>query len=135
MHDFCYKNNMSDKPSRSEPHVEIFGDSMRYRHHHHDSGSPVSGVMFLFAGIMLLFNSMGTVPWVVWHTIWQFWPVLFIFMGLQATSMLGRSYGFCTQNGSKNTRNSFTETTLRTTSTLRGLYNAIPSISCCTGGT
>lgn len=89
MHDFCYKKGMNDKDSRSEPHIEIFGDSMRHHHRHHDSGNPVAGVMFLFAGIVLLFNSIGTVPWAVWHTIWQFWPVLFIFMGLHI--ILGES--------------------------------------------
>lgn len=81
---------MDKKSDKPEPHVEIFGDSYRHHHHHHhDSGSPVVGVMFLAAGIMLLLNTVRIVPWGVWHTIWQFWPVVLIFMGLQI--ILGES--------------------------------------------
>ncbi|HUD20256.1 MAG TPA: hypothetical protein VMR81_07475 [Patescibacteria group bacterium] len=81
---------MHEKDSNHEPHVEIFGDTYDHeRHHHRDSGRPVAGVMFLFAGIILLLNTAGVVPWVVWHTIGQFWPVIFIFMGLQI--LLGSS--------------------------------------------
>lgn len=86
---------MEDK----KPHVEIFGNTIddgcegdRWRHHwhgyyrHHDA--PVLGVMFLLAGIILFLNVIGQVPWSVWHVIWQFWPVILIFIGIQILSGL-----------------------------------------------
>jgi len=71
---------MKKQTEDAEPNVEIFGDRT-YRHR--DSGSVVWGVMLLSGGIMLLLNTMGMVPWNVWEYIWQFWPVIFIFMGIQ----------------------------------------------------
>ncbi len=73
---------MAKVSMKDEPHVEIFGDSMG-RHHHRDSGSVVWGVMLLLGGCMLLLNTMNAVPWQVWDYIGHFWPILFIFMGLQ----------------------------------------------------
>lgn len=52
------------------------------------SGSPVCGVMFLFAGITFLLNVFGKVPWSIWHEIWKFWPVILIFFGIQMLSDL-----------------------------------------------
>jgi hypothetical protein len=90
-------NNKSD----TKPHVEVFGNTVdddckddghgrdRWHHwhdHHHDA--PVLGVMFLLAGIMLFLNVIGQVPWTVWHVIWQFWPVILIFIGIQILSGL-----------------------------------------------
>ncbi len=83
---------MQEENQDHEPHVEIFGDTFdheRHHHYHHDSGRPISGVIFLFAGIMLLLNTAGAVPWTVWHMIWQFWPVIFVFIGFQI--LLGSS--------------------------------------------
>ena len=78
--------------SENKPHVEIFGNTMDYGScggrwgHRHDSGGPIFGVMFLLAGIMLFLNVIGQVPWSVWHVIWQFWPVILIFIGVQILS-------------------------------------------------
>ena len=44
--------------------------------------------MFLLAGIMLLLNVIGQVPWSVWHVIWKFWPVILIFIGIKILSEL-----------------------------------------------
>jgi len=88
----------------TKAHVEVFGHSVdedeccdhegkhhwhhwhHWSHYHRDSGAPVLGVMFLLAGIMLLLNITGQVPWSVWHVIWQFWPVILIFIGIQILS-------------------------------------------------
>src|SRR5512143_2094707 len=48
-----------------------------------DSGRVVWGTLLLFSGIMLFFNTMNAVPWSVWEYIFQFWPVLLIFIGVQ----------------------------------------------------
>lgn len=83
---------MADKKA----HVEIFGNTIddgscdgdrrrgHCRGHHQDA--PVLGVMFLFGGILLFLNVIGQVPWSIWHVIWQFWPVILIFIGIQILS-------------------------------------------------
>ena len=80
-------------------HVEVFNNSVDddeccdngrpwHHWHHHDTGAPIFGVMFLLGGIMLFLNVIGQVPWSVWHVIWQFWPVILIFIGIQILSGL-----------------------------------------------
>lgn len=78
--------------THKKPHVEIFGNTIDEGrcggcHGGHHS-SPVLGVMFLLSGIMLFLNVIGYVPWTVWHTIWKFWPVILIFIGIQILSDL-----------------------------------------------
>lgn len=34
-------------------------------------------------GVVLLLNNLGYIPWHVWSTIWQFWPVALIMLGLE----------------------------------------------------
>jgi len=84
----------------TKAHVEVFGNSIdddeccasdrrwHHWHRHYGHGAPVCGVMFLLAGIMLLLNVIGQVPWSVWHVIWKFWPVILIFIGIQILSEL-----------------------------------------------
>jgi hypothetical protein len=82
-------------------HVEVFNRSVdedechdedtrwhgwHHFHHHHDTGAPILGVMVLLAGIILFLNVIGQVPWSVWRVIWQFWPVILIFIGIQILS-------------------------------------------------
>ena len=82
-------------------HVEVFNNSIDddecckdderrrwHNWHHHDTGAPILGVMFLLSGIMLFLNIIGQVPWSVWRVIWQFWPVILIFIGIQILSGL-----------------------------------------------
>lgn len=57
-------------------------------HHHSDSGF---GVAILLAGILLLLNTLGTIPWEIWNYIWMFWPVLLVLAGLKI--ILGRAPG------------------------------------------
>lgn len=40
-------------------------------------------VIIIFLGFLFLFNNFGILPWSSWDLIWRFWPVVFIFAGLQ----------------------------------------------------
>ena len=44
--------------------------------------APIWGVFLLFAGIVLLLQTLNVLPWDLWKTLWRFWPVLIIIVGL-----------------------------------------------------
>ncbi len=48
------------------------------REHH----APTGGIFLLFLGIVLLLQSLNILPWALWGTLWHFWPVLLIIIGL-----------------------------------------------------
>jgi len=52
---------------------------------------PVWGIFLLFIGILLLLQTFGVLPWRLWGTLWHFWPVLIIAIGL---GILLRHYHF-----------------------------------------
>ena len=55
----------------------------------HGRGSnPVGGVVFVFAGIVLLLNALGVISWGFWDAVVNFWPVILILLGVQM--ILGR---------------------------------------------
>lgn len=71
--------------------VTLFGSNLTetdYRHF--DSGNLVWGVILILAGGLFLLNSFGIVPWIVWNSIWRFWPILLILWGLQVILGGGR---------------------------------------------
>ena len=39
-------------------------------------------------GIIFLLNSLDLVPWSTWATLWRFWPIILILLGVQV--ILGR---------------------------------------------
>ncbi len=43
---------------------------------------PIWGIFLLFLGIVFLLQSLNTLPWGLWGTLWRFWPVLIIIAGL-----------------------------------------------------
>jgi hypothetical protein len=51
-------------------------------------GAPIWGVILLFLGILFLLQALDVIPWGVWGTLWRFWPVLIIIIGLNI--ILGR---------------------------------------------
>ncbi|MDO8688590.1 MAG: DUF5668 domain-containing protein [Dehalococcoidia bacterium] len=56
----------------------------------HRRGFSVLGPAILIAlGAVFLLNSLDIVPWSVWGTLWRFWPVILILLGVQ--TILGRS--------------------------------------------
>lgn len=45
-------------------------------------GAPIGGIVLLFLGIVFLLQALDVLPWGVWGTLWRFWPVLIIIIGL-----------------------------------------------------
>ena len=45
-------------------------------------GAPIWGVILLFLGILFLLQALDVLPWGLWGTLWRFWPVLIIIIGL-----------------------------------------------------
>jgi len=43
---------------------------------------PVFGILLLFLGIVFLLQNFNVLPWALWETLWRFWPVLIIIIGL-----------------------------------------------------
>jgi len=45
-------------------------------------GVPIWGIILLFLGIVFLLQNLGALPWGLWGSLWRFWPVLIIIIGL-----------------------------------------------------
>jgi len=45
-------------------------------------GVPIWGILLLFLGVVFLLQTLGVLPWGLWGTLWRFWPVLIIIIGL-----------------------------------------------------
>jgi len=43
---------------------------------------PIWGIFLLFLGVVFLLQTLGVLPWGLWGTLWRFWPVLIIIIGL-----------------------------------------------------
>jgi hypothetical protein len=87
------ENNKDTKTAK----VEIFGEDVtdgknknnedRGRHHHfhfehRHHGSFSWGLFFVVIGVLILLSNLGALPQLTWGHIVRFWPVLFIFIGL-----------------------------------------------------
>ncbi len=44
--------------------------------------APVWGIFLLFLGIVFLLQTLEILPWGLWGTLWRFWPVLIIIIGV-----------------------------------------------------
>ena len=48
--------------------------------------SPVSaaiwGTSVIFLGVVFLLQTTGVLPWTLWGTLWKFWPVAFVLLGV-----------------------------------------------------
>ena len=44
----------------------------------------VGPLLLLSAGVLLLMNNLGLLPWSIWRELWPFWPLLLVFLGLEA---------------------------------------------------
>ncbi len=49
------------------------------------------GIFFIAAGAVFLLNNLGLLSISVWSVLWQFWPVIFIFWGLEIILGPGRT--------------------------------------------
>ena len=45
-------------------------------------GAPIWGIFLVFLGIVFLLQTLNVLPWGLWGTLWRFWPVLIIIIGL-----------------------------------------------------
>ena len=45
-------------------------------------GVPIWGILLLFLGVVFLLQTLDILPWGLWGTLWRFWPVLIIIIGL-----------------------------------------------------
>ena len=45
-------------------------------------GAPVWGIFLVFLGIIFLLQALEVITWGLWRTLWRFWPVLIIIIGL-----------------------------------------------------
>ncbi len=45
-------------------------------------GVPVFGLFLIAAGVLLLLQTLGVVPWAIWQGLWRLWPVLLIMGGV-----------------------------------------------------
>lgn len=59
------------------------------REHFHHSRAPVFGIFLVFIGIILLLQTFNVISWSLWDTLWHFWPVIIIIIGL---AILLRNY-------------------------------------------
>jgi predicted neutral ceramidase superfamily lipid hydrolase len=42
-----------------------------------------TGIFVFLAGILLLLNSLGIIPWKFWSQVWVFWPALVLLFGVR----------------------------------------------------
>ena len=45
-------------------------------------GVPIWGIFLLFLGVVFLLQTLDVLSWGLWGTLWRFWPVLIIIVGL-----------------------------------------------------
>jgi hypothetical protein len=43
----------------------------------------VGPLILVTIGFILLFNNLGIIPWDIWGTLWRFWPVILILIGIE----------------------------------------------------
>lgn len=48
----------------------------------------VGPILLILVGVVFLLNNFGVLPWSVWGTIWQAWPIILILVGLDL--LIGR---------------------------------------------
>ena len=53
---------------------------------------PMAGIVLLMAGVILLLQTTGVLPWDMWLGLWRFWPLLIIALGIQI--LFGRKLGW-----------------------------------------
>jgi len=85
--------NPNEQKRTGEPKVVLFGeelnkekkDKQACRNHE----SEVWGLMVLLAGIILILNNVGVIPWQFWDYALPFWPSILVIIG--ARIILGKN--------------------------------------------
>ena len=75
----------STKPRVAELRKGKIVPEKRYR------PSLVGPLILIAIGVLLLLNQMGRLPWSVWGSLWRFWPVILILIGLEILVGTSRS--------------------------------------------
>jgi len=55
---------------------------MSEQRHKRAIGAPIWGIFLVFVGAVFLLQTLNILPWGLWGTLWRFWPVLIIIIGL-----------------------------------------------------
>lgn len=84
-----------ERAQTDEADVVLFGKEVsgKNRAPCNDGGGVVWGVVLVFAGIVLLFNTLSVIPWEIWERLLIYWPALLILGGLHiimGNSLLSR---------------------------------------------
>jgi hypothetical protein len=53
--------------------------------------SIVGPLILITAGILLLLNQAGRLPWGMWGTLWRFWPLIIVLVGIEVMMGAARS--------------------------------------------
>ena len=46
------------------------------------AATPIGGIFLIFFGVVLLLQTLNVLPWGLWESLWRFWPVSIIILGL-----------------------------------------------------
>jgi len=52
------------------------------RSRHRNAAFPVIATVLVVLGVLLLLNNFGYLPWGIWGTLWRFWPMVLILVGI-----------------------------------------------------
>lgn len=75
----------------NETDVVVFGEDVSNNIKGYQSpGDIVWGMTLVFAGVVLFLNTTNTLPWEAWQTIFSFWPLLLILIGINI--LLGNGF-------------------------------------------
>ena len=68
-----------EEKTQSTPDVKVMGERVDQSYFH----GVDFGTFLIFSGIILLLNTFEIVSWEFWDSLWKFWPLLLVLMGLQ----------------------------------------------------
>lgn len=77
------KKKVEPTPENKESgeEVVVMGERINKDDNCVNNGAIIWGVLLVFAGLMLLYTSLGGLPWSAWGEVWKFWPVLVVLAG------------------------------------------------------
>lgn len=68
--------------SQSSTKVSIFGNLLPDDISARTDSDSSTGFFLIFVGILLFFNTTGTLSWEIWSQLFNLWPILIILAGL-----------------------------------------------------
>ncbi|MDP2953768.1 MAG: DUF5668 domain-containing protein, partial [Chloroflexota bacterium] len=48
----------------------------------HTARFPLGALILITLGVLFLLQNLGVLPWGLWGTLWHFWPVILILIGI-----------------------------------------------------